>query len=184
MSLTLPGNSWGVDKNGTSCLGCGPQEQFYGCADVAIGNVTMNLTLRPFSSDQLGSKTEAVDKEPQRASKINYNNPNGETVPDRSDSRLNAGLPGPVTVSTVTQFQLIASSKVTADDVRVGDTRPTSDSASPAGRDDELHPKTATDPAVSYDVMPESGQQVADSSTNVATLMQLLAEMHKFKHKQ
>lgn len=32
------GNSWGVDKNGNQCLGCGPQEQFYGCADVAIGD--------------------------------------------------------------------------------------------------------------------------------------------------
>lgn len=33
------GNSWGVDpvtKQG--CIGCGPQEQFYGCADVAIGH--------------------------------------------------------------------------------------------------------------------------------------------------
>lgn len=33
------GNSWGVDavtKEG--CIGCGPQEQFYGCADIAIGH--------------------------------------------------------------------------------------------------------------------------------------------------
>lgn len=34
------GNSWGQDENGKSCLGCGPQEQFYGCADVAIGNIS------------------------------------------------------------------------------------------------------------------------------------------------
>jgi len=34
----LIGNSWGKDANGKSCLGCGPQEQFFGCADVAIGN--------------------------------------------------------------------------------------------------------------------------------------------------
>ena len=32
------GNSWGVDENGTGCVGCGPQEQFRGCADVAIGD--------------------------------------------------------------------------------------------------------------------------------------------------
>ncbi|CAL1533614.1 unnamed protein product [Lymnaea stagnalis] len=32
------GNSWGVDPDGTSCIGCGNQEQFYGCADVAIGH--------------------------------------------------------------------------------------------------------------------------------------------------
>ena len=32
------GNSWGVDPGtGRGCLGCGNQEQFYGCADIAIG---------------------------------------------------------------------------------------------------------------------------------------------------
>ncbi|XP_023933176.1 uncharacterized protein LOC106162929, partial [Lingula anatina] len=30
------GNSWGTDPDGTSCVGCGPQEEFYGCADIAI----------------------------------------------------------------------------------------------------------------------------------------------------
>lgn len=30
------GNSWGTDDDGRSCVGCGPQEEFYGCADVAI----------------------------------------------------------------------------------------------------------------------------------------------------
>lgn len=32
------GNSWGADSSsGRNCLGCGNQEQFYGCADIAIG---------------------------------------------------------------------------------------------------------------------------------------------------
>jgi len=32
------GNSWGVDKvTGKGCVGCGDQEQFYGCADISIG---------------------------------------------------------------------------------------------------------------------------------------------------
>lgn len=31
------GNSWGTDKNGTSCLGCGLQEVFKNCADISIG---------------------------------------------------------------------------------------------------------------------------------------------------
>lgn len=32
------GNSWGVDKTTKKgCIGCGNQEQFYGCADIAIG---------------------------------------------------------------------------------------------------------------------------------------------------
>ncbi|KAK3084832.1 hypothetical protein FSP39_019870 [Pinctada imbricata] len=30
------GNSYGVSSNGTGCIGCGNQEQFYSCADVAI----------------------------------------------------------------------------------------------------------------------------------------------------
>ncbi|KAK6962183.1 cell wall integrity and stress response component 4, partial [Biomphalaria glabrata] len=30
------GNSWGEDPNGVQCVGCGPQEEFYGCADVRI----------------------------------------------------------------------------------------------------------------------------------------------------
>ena len=34
--LFTAGNSWGTDANGTACVGCGPQEQFYGCADIAI----------------------------------------------------------------------------------------------------------------------------------------------------
>ncbi|XP_041349372.1 uncharacterized protein LOC121368698 [Gigantopelta aegis] len=29
-------NSWGFEPNGTGCMGCGAQEEFYGCADVAI----------------------------------------------------------------------------------------------------------------------------------------------------
>lgn len=32
------GNSWGTDPvTGRGCVGCGNQEQFYGCADIAIG---------------------------------------------------------------------------------------------------------------------------------------------------
>ena len=34
------GNNWGRDANGTICLGCGEQEEFYGCADIAIDNST------------------------------------------------------------------------------------------------------------------------------------------------
>ena len=32
----LTGNSWGTNDDGRSCVGCGAQEEFYGCADVAI----------------------------------------------------------------------------------------------------------------------------------------------------
>ena len=31
------GNNWGIDpKTGSGCSGCGPQEEFYACADVKI----------------------------------------------------------------------------------------------------------------------------------------------------
>ena len=30
------GNSWGTDPDGRQCVGCGPQEQFYGCSDISI----------------------------------------------------------------------------------------------------------------------------------------------------
>ncbi|XP_061198092.1 uncharacterized protein LOC133206178 [Saccostrea echinata] len=32
------GNSYGVSSYGQTCKGCGQQEQFYGCADIAIGH--------------------------------------------------------------------------------------------------------------------------------------------------
>ena len=43
------GNSWGVDtQTGEGCVGCGPQEEFYACADVKIsqngGTVAMPTT--------------------------------------------------------------------------------------------------------------------------------------------
>ena len=43
------GNSWGVDaETGEGCVGCGPQEEFYACADVKIseqgGTVSMPTT--------------------------------------------------------------------------------------------------------------------------------------------
>lgn len=34
--LSILGNSWGTDPDGRSCVGCGPQEEFYGCADIKI----------------------------------------------------------------------------------------------------------------------------------------------------
>ena len=37
--MHFSGNSWGTDNNGKGCIGCGPQEQFYGCADVSIGTM-------------------------------------------------------------------------------------------------------------------------------------------------
>ena len=39
LSFSL-GNSWGVDNaTGEACAGCGAQEQFYACSDIAIGQL-------------------------------------------------------------------------------------------------------------------------------------------------
>ena len=32
-------NTWNCDENNNCCTGCGWQEEFYNCADIAIGNV-------------------------------------------------------------------------------------------------------------------------------------------------
>ncbi|KAK3088238.1 hypothetical protein FSP39_016498 [Pinctada imbricata] len=34
----ITGNSWGTNKDGASCLGCGIQEEFRNCADISIGD--------------------------------------------------------------------------------------------------------------------------------------------------
>lgn len=38
--INFIGNSFGTAPNGQVCKGCGPQEQFYGCADIAISPAT------------------------------------------------------------------------------------------------------------------------------------------------
>lgn len=43
------------DVTGRSCLGCGPQEEFYGCADVSIGREQSSGDLRSRSDHQLQS---------------------------------------------------------------------------------------------------------------------------------
>lgn len=46
ISITFVGNSWGKDPiNNRACLGCGPQEEFYACADVAVESPTGALPL-------------------------------------------------------------------------------------------------------------------------------------------
>ncbi|XP_052086541.1 uncharacterized protein LOC127723863 [Mytilus californianus] len=48
-------NSWGFDPNGTSCIGCGLQEEFYNCADISIGedeHVSKNKYDNPYSIER------------------------------------------------------------------------------------------------------------------------------------
>ena len=56
------GNSWGTDAvTGRGCLGCGNQEQFYGCADIAIGHDVTISSHRPLPAD---TPDDVSDKKP------------------------------------------------------------------------------------------------------------------------
>ncbi|KAG7167886.1 hypothetical protein Hamer_G021769, partial [Homarus americanus] len=48
----VAGNNWGICENGTGMVGCGPQEEFRACADVAISSqlTGSSQTTRPPSS--------------------------------------------------------------------------------------------------------------------------------------
>lgn len=43
----IAGNNWGSCGNGTEAVGCGPQEEFRACADIAIGEHFTTTTRRP-----------------------------------------------------------------------------------------------------------------------------------------
>ncbi|KAL0867947.1 hypothetical protein ABMA27_008620 [Loxostege sticticalis] len=43
----IAGNNWGKCDNGTEAVGCGPQEEFRACADIAIGDKFATTTRRP-----------------------------------------------------------------------------------------------------------------------------------------
>lgn len=43
----IAGNNWGTCGNGTEAVGCGPQEEFRACADIAIGEQFTTTTRRP-----------------------------------------------------------------------------------------------------------------------------------------
>jgi len=43
------GNNWGVDPDGTGCVGCGHQEHFRACADIKIIGTTDPSTMSPFN---------------------------------------------------------------------------------------------------------------------------------------
>ena len=34
----MTGNTWACDEDNNCCTGCGPQEEFYNCVDIAIGS--------------------------------------------------------------------------------------------------------------------------------------------------
>lgn len=64
------GNSWGVCKNGTEGMGCGQQETFRNCADVAILTNTYGfgphgvVTAPPKAVNDNPSVERLIDDEP------------------------------------------------------------------------------------------------------------------------
>ncbi|GFS09714.1 cell wall integrity and stress response component 4-like [Elysia marginata] len=74
------GNSWGRDlRTGEGCLGCGPQEQFYGCADV---------TIRPRNPS--ASKPEVVEPGPQQPPTAGPSTDNGKVETNAGASNSNS----------------------------------------------------------------------------------------------
>ncbi len=52
------GNSWGVSPSGKACLGCGKEnEEFYGCADIAIVSSAESTVNPPLTSPSTSSIT-------------------------------------------------------------------------------------------------------------------------------
>lgn len=43
----IAANNWGMCSNGTGAMGCGPQEEFRACADIAIGTFATEHLFQP-----------------------------------------------------------------------------------------------------------------------------------------
>ncbi|XP_056017727.1 uncharacterized protein LOC125679999 [Ostrea edulis] len=58
------GNSYGMSSDGRTCKGCGKQEQFYGCADIAIGHdpngSQQNGSFRPSATQNVESRPQVI----------------------------------------------------------------------------------------------------------------------------
>lgn len=68
--MIFSGNSWGTGADGKGCVGCGPQEEFYGCSDIAIGGsvkytdeyyiMAMYTTKAPTTTTTIPPPTQSV----------------------------------------------------------------------------------------------------------------------------
>ncbi|XP_058789548.1 uncharacterized protein LOC131663260 [Phymastichus coffea] len=56
----IAGNNWGDCGDGHGAVGCGPQEEFRACADIAIGNEEATLPPRPRPPRPTSPSTSAV----------------------------------------------------------------------------------------------------------------------------
>ncbi|XP_059486939.1 uncharacterized protein LOC132203292 [Neocloeon triangulifer] len=63
----IAGNNWGICENGTEAVGCGNQEEFRSCADVAIGGrlIVSTTTARPTRRPTTSSTSEGTVLKPE-----------------------------------------------------------------------------------------------------------------------
>ncbi|XP_055850562.1 uncharacterized protein LOC129915123 [Episyrphus balteatus] len=59
----IAGNNWGMCDNGVGAVGCGPQEEFRACSDIAIGEGG-KTTMRPFRPTIKTKTTTAATQPP------------------------------------------------------------------------------------------------------------------------
>lgn len=58
----IAGNNWGKCENGTEAVGCGPQEEFRACADIAVVDSTGASDDTPFIDNEVGpDDTNEID---------------------------------------------------------------------------------------------------------------------------
>ena len=88
------GNSWGTDPvSGRGCIGCGNQEQFYGCADIAIGYD--DIMIPPHNTLPADAEEDTDDKRAPPAIDVpDWQMPDDRTEPaDMHHHETNQDLP-------------------------------------------------------------------------------------------
>ncbi|XP_013390112.1 mucin-5AC-like [Lingula anatina] len=106
------GNSWGTDPDtGRACTGCGPQEEFINCADVAIvaddsGSSTGNLSTSAVPSTTASSTVEPSTTTTTTPSRTTVSNtiPTTTTATTTLPTEKPTATPKPTTVEPTTTF--------------------------------------------------------------------------------
>ncbi|XP_052703443.1 uncharacterized protein LOC128179830 [Crassostrea angulata] len=103
------GNSWGVDPSGRGCLGCGPQEEFYGCSDIAVeGKSKINLsttkaTTKPTTTTKATAKTSTTTTTtPSTTSSTTTTTASTSTTVETTTNPTTATITKPSTTTTQT----------------------------------------------------------------------------------
>ncbi|KAI8740124.1 Zonadhesin [Biomphalaria glabrata] len=87
------GNSWGQNADGTGCIGCGYQEEFYGCADVRIvsrGTAIIPGVYPTYKVGVIVNNTVQVTKEPTVYETVYETSP----TPENKGGAECQGVPG------------------------------------------------------------------------------------------